>query len=104
RLQRLHPLHLHAFPTRRSSDLYRSLLPEDFAAFQANAAVKTLAGESPVIRYLVFNMCSTADFALLKCPLTTVFSDANGALIRKRSEEHTSELQSRVDLVCRLLL
>src|SRR5438105_6069780 len=24
--------------------------------------------------------------------------------VRKRSEEHTSELQSRVDLVCRLLL
>lgn len=62
---------------------YRSLLPEDFAAFQTNAAVKTLAGESPVIRYLVFNMCSAADFALLKCPRTTVFSDANGALIRK---------------------
>src|SRR5438105_11139001 len=27
-----------------------------------------------------------------------------GKLRRKRSEEHTSELQSRVDLVCRLLL
>src|SRR5207247_9703926 len=26
------------------------------------------------------------------------------ALLHKRSEEHTSELQSRVDLVCRLLL
>src|SRR5438105_6252878 len=26
------------------------------------------------------------------------------AVINKRSEEHTSELQSRVDLVCRLLL
>src|SRR5438105_10994520 len=26
------------------------------------------------------------------------------ASIRRRSEEHTSELQSRVDLVCRLLL
>src|SRR5438105_9450358 len=25
-------------------------------------------------------------------------------LVRRRSEEHTSELQSRVDLVCRLLL
>src|SRR5207247_10876788 len=27
-----------------------------------------------------------------------------GARIQNRSEEHTSELQSRVDLVCRLLL
>src|SRR2546428_7156102 len=32
-------------------------------------------------------------------------SDTNGALrIHQRSEEHTSELQSRSDLVCRLLL
>src|SRR5207247_9799372 len=31
--------------------------------------------------------------------------DAGGALnVAARSEEHTSELQSRVDLVCRLLL
>src|SRR5207247_8032993 len=29
---------------------------------------------------------------------------AIGALAQYRSEEHTSELQSRVDLVCRLLL
>src|SRR5438067_7428755 len=27
-----------------------------------------------------------------------------GAMARRRSEEHTSELQSRFDLVCRLLL
>src|SRR5207247_8945460 len=32
-----------------------------------------------------------------------VFCSATG-LMRARSEEHTSELQSRVDLVCRLLL
>src|SRR5438105_10013204 len=30
--------------------------------------------------------------------------DENGHQVRYRSEEHTSELQSRVDLVCRLLL
>src|SRR2546428_7347427 len=30
--------------------------------------------------------------------------DVNAALARPRSEEHTSELQSRSDLVCRLLL
>src|SRR5699024_10778499 len=31
-------------------------------------------------------------------------SDAQGVLTLRRSEEHTSELQSRFDLVCRLLL
>src|SRR5438105_12891828 len=33
-----------------------------------------------------------------------VCSTSSSAFILKRSEEHTSELQSRVDLVCRLLL
>src|SRR5699024_11662680 len=31
-------------------------------------------------------------------------SDTNAVIIQVRSEEHTSELQSRFDLVCRLLL
>src|SRR5207253_8669167 len=31
-------------------------------------------------------------------------ADAHGAYVRTRSEEHTSELQSRGHLVCRLLL
>ena len=62
---------------------YRSLLPQDFAAFQTNTNVKTLEGASPVIRYLVFNMCSAADHTAGNCPQTTVFSDANGKLIRR---------------------
>src|SRR5438105_8344697 len=33
-------------------------------------------------------------------PLPSIF----GGRVSRRSEEHTSELQSRVDLVCRLLL
>src|SRR5207247_10296698 len=38
--------------------------------------------------------------------LNVKFSDGPGRVITraKRSEEHTSELQSRVELVCRLLL
>src|SRR3989449_1044417 len=32
------------------------------------------------------------------------FVDLGGALLASRSEEHTSELQSRLHLVCRLLL
>src|SRR5439155_7859479 len=62
---------------------YRSLLPQDFTAFQSSSSVKTLQGASPVIRYLVFNMCSSADHAAGACPRVTVFSDANGALLRK---------------------
>src|SRR5690349_22014527 len=34
----------------------------------------------------------------------TMLLDAEACLVSQRSEEHTSELQSRRDLVCRLLL
>src|SRR5699024_12773315 len=37
-------------------------------------------------------------------PLKSVIRLATAEDIKKRSEEHTSELQSRFDLVCRLLL
>src|SRR5206468_12964339 len=37
-------------------------------------------------------------------PLPSVSFPFSGSLLQPRSEEHTSELQSRSDLVCRLLL
>src|SRR5437868_12921219 len=67
------------FPTRRSSDL---LLPG-----RARAVVKCGVGDSPR-RFL------HAGFAR---------KNRRGES-PTRSEEHTSELQSRFDLVCRLLL
>src|SRR5690349_69670 len=40
-----------------------------------------------------------------KCAVVNIpFGGAKGGVICDRSEEHTSELQSRRDLVCRLLL
>src|SRR5260221_3790474 len=45
-----------------------------------------------------------ADCALLPVPNTTVEMLAQYLAGRLRSEEHTSELQSHSDLVCRLLL
>src|SRR5690348_18378083 len=38
------------------------------------------------------------------CPRAAVFAGASRRSSRSRSEEHTSELQSPVHLVCRLLL
>src|SRR5207249_11302457 len=73
---------LHSFPTRRSSDL--------FLRFSASSRRK-------ISGWLLFN----------NCPVTTSRLRA-GCHSRRtsssRSEEHTSELQSRFDLVCRLLL
>src|SRR5690349_22855024 len=76
---------LHSFPTRRSSDL----MP----------ATKKASAKSP----------SQASTAPSKAALTRVTADAKLATNAnkkraERSEEHTSELQSRRDLVCRLLL
>lgn len=62
---------------------YRSLLPPDFKDFKSNANFKTLEGASPFIRYVVFNVCSTADRVALACPRTTMFSDSAGKLARK---------------------
>src|SRR5690606_41282453 len=66
-------LHLHSFPTRRSSDLENCFsYVRIFSSNWANSSASSL---------------------FLSC-----FS------IKSRSEEHTSELQSRENLVCRLLL
>src|SRR5690242_21096837 len=70
---------LHSFPTRRSSDL--GLLPLATATF---AVMRS--GERPR-------------------PAFWLFSGLGSALVVGfRSEEHTSELQSHVNLVCRLPL
>src|SRR5699024_12458930 len=74
---------LHSFPTRRSSDLSWS---------------STLASASR--SWLQKPSCS------LQSVVSVVYtvSGSPSACRSQRSEEHTSELQSRFDLVCRLLL
>src|SRR5690606_41618547 len=80
---------LHSFPTRRSSDL-----PADVAAGQQADVTVDQSGVSlpdAVGFDVVFER--RAD----DCPYGCIHSGS-------RSEEHTSELQSRENLVCRLLL
>src|SRR5207247_11076081 len=77
--------HLHSFPTRRSSDL------RDLARL-VGFARGTLA--------LTPHLPSDS---LWRGPLRQLHEYLIAA-VEERSEEHTSELQSRVDLVCRLLL
>src|SRR5438034_7371633 len=86
---------LHSFPTRRSSDL---TLPDQVAG------MKGLAAKYPWIdidRAGIYGHSgggyATAD-AMFRYP------DFFKVGISERSEEHTSELQSHSDLVCRLLL
>src|SRR5690349_23533003 len=77
--QSRHPRDLHPFPTRRSSDLTWPPWPP-----AAHSRTRASAG-----------IGSTSPSAALTRRATPT---------PRRSEEHTSELQSRRDLVCRLLL
>src|SRR5690606_41931740 len=76
------PRALHSLPTRRSSDLLS----------------KIEAGHVDVVREVV------AVQPLLDECVATVRDYLRGREVQVRSEEHTSELQSRENLVCRLLL
>src|SRR5206468_12103418 len=81
--------HLHSFPTRRSSDL--------FVATTSSTRLGRRATRSPVTRCPSGRRArSTAS----RC----FWPSRSSCRAPRRSEEHTSELQSRSDLVCRLLL
>src|SRR5437867_8753598 len=78
-----HP-NLHSFPTRRSSDLKPGTLAASRAGFLSLVAPRGRLAVSGTDTPARRPRGATRD--------------------RKRSEEHTSELQSPYDLVCRLLL
>src|SRR5690606_41644104 len=91
---------LHAFPTRRSSDLRLVAEGNVGIAFEA---LGVLTGENystlaPLRNELPVSPPEPADRKHWE-----EMALSNNAQL-KRSEEHTSELQSRENLVCRLLL
>src|SRR5690606_40374874 len=78
---------LHSFPTRRSSDLDRPARHAPHSPIGERAGSASPTAGSPARPAPGLHPCS---------PRSTPD--------RTRSEEHTSELQSRENLVCRLLL
>src|SRR5690606_41921242 len=99
-----HPRHLHSFPTRRSSDLALAVDRQDsdpdsnlnfvraFLRWRQTQPILKFGGErvrSPDLAPLIA-WDRYSDDTLLTC------------IANFRSEEHTSELQSRENLVCRL--
>src|SRR5690606_39997831 len=98
-----HP-HLHSFPTRRSSDL---------AAHSADLSTHTHRRHIGAIEQWRSDIGDIKDGeALYALPATRGAQQGGGDLAivyscrmrpEIRSEEHTSELQSRENLVCRLL-
>src|SRR5690606_40438126 len=94
------PRVLHSFPTRRSSDLN-----------QARQAIAELQAELP---HLPAELAAALEPSLARLgefsgtellAAGKLAGDPHALLLQaERSEEHTSELQSRENLVCRLLL
>src|SRR5207249_11405322 len=69
-----------------------------------NAPAATLALYGSVTQVLQALSSSSADIVVIDKPAADGIAKANSAFkVQGRSEEHTSELQSRFDLVCRLL-
>src|SRR5437867_5077117 len=87
--------HLHSFPTRRSSDLQLPI----------GTLGDTIGWFPYVAKFREAHNCRlTCAMAEKLIPLfRDAYPDIN-FVTHERSEEHTSELQSPYDLVCRLLL
>src|SRR5690606_40424692 len=92
----------HSFPTRRSSDLAIFLATLSYAQGpnrQITVTGKVIdAGTSEPLEFATLVLQKVDDPNVITGGIT----DQNGEF--RRSEEHTSELQSRENLVCRLLL
>src|SRR5699024_12850224 len=92
----------HSSPTRRSSDLAQ------YGDGGLGGEAVTAGGriEGPPDLCLLITAVLEPETDVADDPRTAVIrrQRSGGPSIRPRSEEHTSELQSRFDLVCRLLL
>src|SRR5690606_42005460 len=89
---------LHSFPTRRSSDLGPSIGPLGRTDAVRIDEIAVLHKE---VRCLFAHRRENA-VSVHGVPAISLATQV--AAEEKRSEEHTSELQSRENLVCRLLL
>src|SRR5690606_41369165 len=88
---------LHSFPTRRSSDLG----PPYFAVSYDNGETFSNIGEQNIPAIAIRG---SIGMGFLGDGSGNAVRSINSGASWTRSEEHTSELQSRENLVCRLLL
>src|SRR5206468_4583682 len=93
------PQVLHAFPTRRSSDLQ---FDRALNYYQQIKASSSSGSDASLDRGIAQATLRKLDHEMSK--LDQNAADYAEQLAKLRSEEHTSELQSRSELVCRLLL
>src|SRR5690606_41723670 len=89
---------LHSFPTRRSSDLSPG---RRWCVFHRIRWPPSSTACAPWNRVRHCGTCGSSRMSPLPC---SPGSPPMRPAVSPRSEEHTSELQSRENLVCRLLL
>src|SRR5690606_41946946 len=94
---------LHSFPTRRSSDLEMETSAFLEGAILANYRFNKYKKSPDSIGLKSLSLHSEV---MAKAKVDTINAIAGAVTFARdlRSEEHTSELQSRENLVCRLLL
>src|SRR5205085_11448753 len=95
-----HPV-LHSFPTRRSSDLVRTARAK--VNLWLNVVGRRADGYHLLDMLVGFTDLADEVEASTSDSLSLTF-DSSATAPGARSEEHTSELQSQSNLVCRLLL
>src|SRR5690625_994996 len=95
---------LHSFPTRRSSDLNKRYFED--VIFPESITATTDLKEAIADREIIVIVIPTVGIRDLTKQLNELITDPKIIVhaSKGRSEEHTSELQSRGHLVCRLLL
>src|SRR5690606_40912831 len=86
----------HSFPTRRSSDLPNRT--------RAVASASSVADKVMAVLSAPFRLQDREVFVSTSIGIALYPHDGEEVSTLLRSEEHTSELQSRENLVCRLLL
>src|SRR5207249_11027947 len=100
-LRSIHLMDPPHFPTRRSSDLVQLVVPAGEPNQEVKLVVVDEAGVRTVLRRILQPGTRISE-SIRSRGYTIIQVYIQGRLVR--SEEHTSELQSRFDLVCRLLL
>src|SRR5690606_40719799 len=93
---------LPSFPTRRSSDLVIIKSDGEGAYLSGDLAYYLDKRERGFDRCLIMLGADHHGYVGRMMAMCAAFGDEPG--VNLRSEEHTSELQSRENLVCRLLL
>src|SRR5690606_41849678 len=91
---------LHSFPTRRSSDL-----PVFFIIALSSCEKKRCVGCKLRVEFMIEEKLVIILLVIIGLVIVITAIRLQTQFIKSsRSEEHTSELQSRENLVCRLLL